>query len=72
MTSISSYTIKPGCYDQPRPTDQSGYWVLTRKYNYNGRYYLEDEWIPFRMSKECKNDFREPMPGCDGCRWKNK
>jgi hypothetical protein len=58
---------KPGCYNQPRPTEESGYFLLTRKYQPDGRYHLEDEWIPFVMSKECKNDFRHPHPECAGC-----
>ena len=63
---------KPGCYNQPRPTSESGYYVLTRKYLPDGRYHLEDEWIPFVMSKECMNDHRHPHPECDGCEHRRK
>lgn len=61
------YMRKPGCYDQPRPTSQSGYFVSTRRYFIDGSYEMQDEWIPFVMSKECMNDFRHPHPECEGC-----
>lgn len=60
----------PGCYNQPRPTNMSGYFVLTRHYHPDGRFHLEDQWIPFVMSKECMNDHRHPHPECDGCKWR--
>lgn len=58
---------RPGCYNQPRPTDKSGYYALTREYLPTGEYYLKNQWIPFVMSKECMNDFRHPYPECEGC-----
>lgn len=56
---------RPGCYNQPRPTDKSGYYVKARKYWPDGHYHLEDEWIPFAMSKECHHDGL--YSDCDGC-----
>jgi len=64
------YLGLPGCYNQPRPTEKSGYWVLTRRYMPDGRYFLEDEWIPFRMSTECHHD--GIYANCEGCNWRKK
>lgn len=57
----------PACYNQPRPTASSGYWVMTRKYNNLGEYEMVDTWVPFRNSSECMVDHRHPHPECDGC-----
>ncbi len=58
---------RPGCYNQPRPTDKSGYYALTREYLPTGEYYLKIQWIHFAMSEQCMNDFRHPHPECEGC-----
>jgi hypothetical protein len=61
---------RPGCYNQPRPTEESGYFVLTRKYQPDGRYHLEDEWIPYRFTTACHHE--GIYADCTGCEHKNK
>ena len=63
---------RPGCYNQPRPTDKSGYWVMVRKYLHDDSYYMVDQFIPFVLSRECMNDHRHPHPECEGCQHRRK
>ena len=59
---------KPACYNQPRPSDGSGYWIKVRRYHsFGGKYDMVDQFIPFVLSRECMNDHRHPHPECDGC-----
>ena len=52
-----------GCYNREYWAD--GYYSLTRRYLYDGRYEFVDEWIPHTMSNKCRqvNNLLE----CEGC-----
>lgn len=51
-----------------KPPRAEGYYVLARKYQANGEYHLEPEWIPNTMSPHCRSDMDIKKVGpCKGC-----
>ena len=65
--------IRPGCWNKPRPKQGDVYYVLTRKYldDGSGRYYLEDEAIPYRFNDtDCHHD--QVFSDCTSCDWRKK
>ena len=58
--------MKPSCHNTPRPDPNGGVFVLTRRYDADGTYYLANEWVPFRMSVECRQG-KYKIKECEGC-----
>jgi hypothetical protein len=60
------------CHSTPLPKE--GYFVLERNYTPDGRYHLEDRFIPHRMSLPCRQIGRKfngawvPLDECMGCK----
>jgi hypothetical protein len=57
---------KYGCWNNPPAAD--GYWVQVRHYRDDGTYYLVDQYIEHKLSRDCKfDDFKATDARCAGC-----
>lgn len=56
-----------GCHNKQRPDPQGGYYVLARQYMPDGKFYLEDQFVPWNFNDPSCQKGKEPMSSCEGC-----
>jgi hypothetical protein len=56
----------PGCWNQPRPDPNGGYWAKDRVYQPDGRFMEVPIFVKFTMTPLCQQD--GALAECQGCK----
>lgn len=63
---------RAGCWNRPLPKSESeggGYYAPQRRFFPDGSFDIVSEFVPFRMSTECRYDQKIAPEHCKGCQW---
>lgn len=64
-TTVRSADHRASCFNQPRPTGDSGYWTQDGWEIGINNTHPHMVWVPFTMSRGCRQLL--PLPECEGC-----